>query len=133
MSELRWDPIKLLWVIIATDRGRRPLDFQVQVESNGTTACPFCYGNENKTPAEIFAIRPGGLPNAANWRVRVIPNKYPALRVEGELNNRGYGMYDVMNGIGAHEVIIETPEHNRTLADLTTEEITDVLTAWRAR
>ena len=133
MSELRWDPIKLLWVIIATDRGRRPHDFQVQDESNGTAACPFCYGNENKTPAEIFAIRPSGLPNAANWRVRVIPNKYPALRVEGELNNRGYGLYDVMNGIGAHEVIIETPDHNRSLADLTPGEITGVLTAYRAR
>ncbi len=132
MSELRWDPIKLHWVIIATERGRRPRDFQVEPEQSGMTACPFCYGNEDKTPPEIFAIRPSGLPNAANWRVRVIPNKYPALRVEGELNNRGYGMYDVMNGIGAHEVIIETPDHNRTLADLTANEITDVLTAYRA-
>ncbi len=133
MSELRWDPIKLHWVIIATERGRRPRDFQVEDESTRMTACPFCYGNEDKTPPEIFAIRTSGLPNTANWQVRVIPNKYPALRVEGELNNRGYGMYDVMNGIGAHEVIIETPDHNRTLADLSPGEITDVLTAYRAR
>jgi UDPglucose--hexose-1-phosphate uridylyltransferase len=133
MSELRWDPIKLHWVIIAAERGRRPQDFKVADESTGAAACPFCYGNEDKTPPEIFAIRPSGLPNAANWRVRVIPNKYPALRVEGELNNRGYGMYDVMNGIGAHEVIIETPDHSRSMADLTPAEITDVLTAYRAR
>src|SRR6185369_5372857 len=133
MSELRWDPIKLYWVIIATERGRRPRDFQVEPEENGMTACPFCYGNEDKTPPEIFAIRPSGLPNAANWQVRVIPNKYPALRVEGELNSRGYGLYDVLNGIGAHEVIIETPDHKRSMADLTPHEITDVLLAYRAR
>jgi UDPglucose--hexose-1-phosphate uridylyltransferase len=133
MSELRWDPIKLHWVIIATERGRRPRDFQAQGETAGVVACPFCYGNEDKTPPEIFAVRPSGMPNTANWQVRVIPNKYPALRVEGTLDSRAYGMYDVMNGIGAHEVIIETPDHDRSLADLTTAEITDVLIAYRVR
>jgi UDPglucose--hexose-1-phosphate uridylyltransferase len=133
MSELRWDPLKLHWVIIATERGRRPRDFHVESEPNGMTTCPFCYGNEDKTPPEIFAIRPSGLPNAANWRVRVIPNKYPALRVEGQPGSRGYGLYDVMNGIGAHEVIIETPDHNRSMADLAVNEISDVLKAYRAR
>jgi len=133
MSELRWDPLKLHWVIIATERGRRPRDFHVDEVKKDMAACPFCYGNEDRTPPEIFAIRPGGLPNAPNWHVRVIPNKYPALRVEGETNSRGYGLYDVMNGIGAHEVIIETPDHNRSMADLTEHEISDVLKAYRAR
>ncbi|HEY6872865.1 MAG TPA: galactose-1-phosphate uridylyltransferase [Geobacteraceae bacterium] len=133
MSELRWDPLKLHWVIIATERGRRPRDFQVEPETGEVTSCPFCYGNEDKTPGEIFAIRPSGPPNSPNWRVRVIPNKYPALRIEGELNSRGYGLYDVMNGIGAHEVIVETPDHTRGMADLTPAEITDVLTAYRNR
>jgi UDPglucose--hexose-1-phosphate uridylyltransferase len=63
----------------------------------------------------------------------VIPNKYPVLRVEGDAKSRGYGLYDVMNGIGAHEIIIETPEHSKGMADLTVEEMTDVLTAYRAR
>lgn len=133
MSELRWDPLKLHWVIIATERGRRPRDFQVEPETGNVTSCPFCYGNEDKTPGEIFAIRPSGTPNSPNWRVRVIPNKYPALRIEGGLNSRGYGLYDVMNGIGAHEVIIETPDHHRGMADLTPAEITDVLIAYRVR
>ena len=133
MSELRWDPIKLHWVIIAVERGRRPRDFMVEAERGHSMACPFCYGNEDKTPPEIFAIRPAGQPNSPNWLVRVIPNKYPALRVEGELENRGYGIYDVMNGIGAHEVIIETPDHQRSLADLTVHEISDVLKAYRHR
>jgi len=92
MSELRWDPLKLHWVIIAIDRGRRPRDFLVEPESGIVTSCPFCYGNEDKTPGEIFAIRPSGPPNSPNWQVRVIPNKYPVLRIEGELNNRGYGL-----------------------------------------
>lgn len=133
MSELRWDPLKQHWVIIATERGRRPRDFHTEEETVSMTSCPFCYGNEDKTPVEIFAIRPSGMPNAANWRVRVIPNKYPALRVEGEVKSRGYGLYDVMSGIGAHEVIIETPDHDRSLADLSHAEITDVLTTYRAR
>jgi UDPglucose--hexose-1-phosphate uridylyltransferase len=133
MSELRWDPLKQHWVIIATDRGRRPRDFQVEPDTGAMTSCPFCYGNEDKTPPEIFAIRPDGEPNSPNWRVRVIPNKYPALRIEGELNKRGYGPYDVMEGIGAHEIIIETPDHDKGLGDLSIPEITDVLTAYRAR
>ncbi len=134
MSELRWDPLKLHWVIIATERGRRPRDFHVEPEAGELTSCPFCYGNEDKTPHEIFAIRPPGTPaNAPNWKVRVVPNKYPALRIEGELKSRGYGLYDVMNGIGAHEIIIETPDHERSLAELTAEELTSVLMAYRAR
>ena len=133
MSELRWDPLKQHWVIIATERGRRPRDFQVENEPREMTSCPFCYGNEDKTPPEIFAIRPSGPPNSPNWKVRVIPNKFPALRIEGDLNKRGYGLYDVMTGIGAHEVIVETPDHDRGLADLTPAEITDVLIAYRAR
>jgi UDPglucose--hexose-1-phosphate uridylyltransferase len=133
MSELRWDPLKQHWVIIATDRGRRPRDFQVEAESSQLEACPFCYGFESKTPPEIFAIRPTGPANSPGWQVRVIPNKYPALRIEGELKSRGYGLYDVREGIGAHEVIVETPDHSRSMADLTPAEITSVLIAYRAR
>jgi len=133
MSELRWDPLKLHWVIIATDRGRRPRDFLVEKDNKEVASCPFCYGNEDKTPGEIFAIRPSGPPNSPNWQVRVIPNKYPALHVEGEVKSRGYGLYDVMNGIGAHEVIVEPPDHDKGLADLTPAEITGVLIAYRNR
>lgn len=133
MSELRWDPLKLHWVIIATERGRRPRDFQAEPEGTEMTSCPFCYGNEDKTPAEIFAIRSSGPANSQGWKVRVIPNKYPVLRVEGGIKSKGYGIYDVMTGIGAHEVIIETPEHDKGLADLSVADITNVLIAYRAR
>jgi len=65
--------------------------------------------------------------------VRVVPNKFPALQIEGALDRRGEGLYDKMNGIGAHEVVIETPEHNRDLADLPVEHIQAVLDAYRER
>ncbi len=110
MSELRWNPLKRNWVIIAVHRGRRPQDFHIKDEIVEVTNCPFCYGNEDKTPNEIFAIRSSGNRNDPNWRVRVIPNKYPVLQVEGGLDSRAYGPYDVLNGIGAHEVVIETPQ-----------------------
>lgn len=134
MSELRWDPLKMTWVIIATERGRRPRDFMLDREKVQLSACPFCAGNEAKTPRELFSVRPGGSPaNGPGWKVRVIPNKYPILRIEGDLDKKGFGHYDTINGIGAHEVIVETPDHERNLADLTVAEITDVLKAYRAR
>ncbi len=133
MSELRWDPLKEHWVIIATERGRRPRDFHIEPHHHSSEVCPFCYGYEKKTPPEIFAIRSSGEANSPGWQVRVIPNKYPALRVEGEIKSRGYGLYDVRDGIGAHEVIVETPDHHRSMAELTPVEITNVLFAYRAR
>lgn len=133
MSELRWDPLKEHWVIIAAERGRRPRDYHMEKSQPNSEVCPFCYGFEGKTPPEIFSIRTYGEPNNPGWQVRVIPNKYPALRVEGEVRSRGYGLYDVRDGIGAHEVIIETPDHFKGMADFTPAEITNVLLAYRAR
>jgi UDPglucose--hexose-1-phosphate uridylyltransferase len=134
MSQLRWDPLKRSWVIITNDRGRGPGDFLAERELVHLAACPFCYGNEGRTPHEVFALRPpGSVTDAPGWRVRVIPNKYPALRIEGQVEKRGHGLYDVMDGVGAHEVIIENPDHERHLGQLGTAEIADVLRAWRAR
>jgi UDPglucose--hexose-1-phosphate uridylyltransferase len=137
MPELRRDPITGEWVIIASDRAKRPSDFAVRprgAEVDDTTHCPFCPGNESLTPPEIIAFRhPGSPRNGPGWWVRVVPNKFPALAVEGELSKTGQGMYDWMNGVGAHEVIIETPEHNRPFAFLDDRQIEDVLWAYRAR
>jgi UDPglucose--hexose-1-phosphate uridylyltransferase len=135
LPELRRDPITGRWVIIATDRAKRPTDFvREKVEIHGSGFCPFCYGNENKTPPEILAYRGDGSPrNAPGWSLRVVPNKFPALGIEGSLNRQGEGLYDKMNGIGAHEVIIETPEHNLTLATMPTQRVEEVLWAFRDR
>lgn len=130
MPELRKDPITGRWVIIATERGKRPNDYRRPVETRRTdpSVCPFCPGNEGETPSEIFALRAtGSFTNTPGWTVRAVPNKYPALRIEGDLNREGLGVYDKMNGVGAHEVIIETPNHHEDLVDLDEFRIADVL------
>jgi UDPglucose--hexose-1-phosphate uridylyltransferase len=135
LPELRKDPITGRWVIISTDRARRPSDFvrePVQIRGNGF--CPFCYGNETKTPPEVLAYgRNGSVANTPGWSVRVVPNKFPALGIEGDLSREGEGLFDRMNGIGAHEVIIETPDHRSTLAMLPDQAVESVLHAYRDR
>lgn len=136
MPELRRDPITGEWVIIASERAKRPSDFArpQEQDQDDNAVCPFDPGNEHMTPPEIMAFRhPGSQRNGPGWWVRVVPNKYPALAVEGDLNKTGFGVYDWMNGVGAHEVIIETPEHGTTLAFLDHRQIEDVLWAYRAR
>jgi UDPglucose--hexose-1-phosphate uridylyltransferase len=135
LPELRKDPITGRWVIIATGRAKRPTDFSRQpaIPSGRTGFCPFCPGNESRTPPEVLAFRPHGNGNSPGWTVRVVPNKFPVLRVEGSLARQGEGMFDRMTGVGAHEVIIETPDHSRPMAELTTGELKDVLWAFRSR
>jgi UDPglucose--hexose-1-phosphate uridylyltransferase len=134
LPEIRKDPVTGRWVIIATDRSRRPADFsRQQVIPRGGRFCPFCPGNEHKTPPEILAFRQSGGPNEPGWTLRVVPNKFPALRVEGDFDRQGEGLYDKMNGIGAHEVIIETPEHALTLSDMPEKRVEDIFWAFRDR
>lgn len=129
MSELRKDPITGRWVIVASERGVRPSDFQTVTSVQSGGFCPFCPGNESATPQEILAHRgPAGA-----WTLRVVPNKFPALHVEGSLDREGEGLYDRMNGVGAHEVIIETPRHDASLAQLPVRDIEEVLWAYRER
>jgi len=134
MPELRKDPIIGRWVIIATERAKRPTDFKTEPQEPSGSFCPFCEGNEDKTPPEILAYREAGTePNKPGWRLRVVPNKFPALQIEGDLDKRGVGLYDRMNGVGAHEVIIETPEHHLTITELDNSQIADILWAYRDR
>jgi UDPglucose--hexose-1-phosphate uridylyltransferase len=134
LPEFRKDPVTGRWVIIATDRGRRPADFsRQQVFPKGDQFCPFCPGNEQKTPPEVLAYRQSGGPNEPGWTLRVVPNKFPALRVEGDFDRQGDGLYDKMNGIGAHEVIIEAPEHEVTLGEMPEKRAEDIFWAIRDR
>ena len=134
MSELRKDPIVGRWVIVAKSRARRPHDFVGQPTSNSGRFCPFCEGNEDKTPGEVLAYRNhGAAANREGWRVRVVPNKFPALEIEGDANKRGDGIYDMMHGIGAHEVIIETPKHLLSTSDLGEKQLREVFWAYRDR
>jgi UDPglucose--hexose-1-phosphate uridylyltransferase len=134
LPELRKDPISGRWVIIATDRAKRPSDFtRQQVRTSELRFCPFCTGNELRTPPEILAYRTRGGANEPGWTLRVISNKFPILRVEGTISSKAEGMYDKMNGIGAHEVIIETPEHTQTLATMPEKRVEDLFWAYRDR
>src|SRR3989338_2762224 len=134
MGELRRDSITGRWVIIEIDKVKNPSDYEAEPHVRKGGICPFCPGNEHMTPPEIFAHREGETkPNLPGWQTRVIPNKFPALRVEGDIDRVGLGMYDMMNGIGAHEVIIENPDHNRELCDLTDHEVEKVIWAYRNR
>lgn len=132
MPEFRKDPITGRWVIIATEHARRPADFSREhVLPKGLSVCPFCPGNEHLMPPEVLAYRNSGKPNTPGWTLRVVPNKFPVLRVEGDLNREGEGMYDRMNGIGAHEMILETSQHKISLAELPDKEVENIF--WAAR
>jgi UDPglucose--hexose-1-phosphate uridylyltransferase len=134
MPELRHDPIQRQWVIIASERAQRPSEFEVKISQQPSEFCPFCPCNEDKTPAELLAVRDGfSAPNSPGWSVRVVPNKYPALRIEGQLDKSAEGLYDRMNGIGAHEIIIETPDHTCHMADQPPAHLARVLQAYRDR
>jgi UDPglucose--hexose-1-phosphate uridylyltransferase len=135
MPELRKDPIVGRWVIIAHERAKRPQNLRHPIErENQTGLCPFCEGHEANTPPEITAYRPrGSAKDGPGWTVRVIPNRFPALKIEGSLNKRGEGIYDMMAGVGAHEVIIETPRHAVSMAEMHEENIREVLWVYRDR
>ena len=133
VSELRYCPIKHRWTIIAPERKQRTGEgvLSDRTESIAAEDDPFAGGNEAQTAPEIFRLPTSA--NTAKWQVRVFANSYPALRVEGEVVREAVGLNDRVSGIGAHEVIVETPEPDLELADLEMNEILLVLEAYRAR
>ncbi len=134
MPTLRRDPVTGRWVINPDELDDRPSSL---IEMEGFIEkgiCPFCEGNEKNTPPEIFALRAkGSEKDAPGWEVRVVPNMSPALRVELDPDRRAERMYDLMNAVGAHEVIIETPQHIPNLADLEASQIKRVIQTYKQR
>lgn len=141
MPSLRQDIATRTWSIVATERAKRPDDF---VQHDAARArpvkydkdCPFCPGNEHMTPDAIFAIPASGAPPQGTWAVRVIPNKFPALVPPEPGADRGRkrrGLYLEMCGCGEHEVVIEVPDHSKTIATMSEEEVTAVVRTYRAR
>lgn len=135
MPDLRKDPVLGRWVIMTTERVRPLSDFRGPRAHRRPAPCVLCPGHEQETPREVLAYRDAssGATDTPDWRVRVVPNKFPALRSEGDLERRGHGLYDVMNGIGVHEVIVESPDHDRDLGSLPLPAVEDVLRAYRDR
>ncbi len=127
MPELRRDPVVGYWTIISTERSRRPTEFR-RGEISEIRACPFCEGKERETPGEVMAVRePGSSPNGPGWSVRAIPSKLPILSLDQPFDRYGQGIYDVMEGVGTHELIIESPKHKHDLDELGVVEIEKVI------
>ncbi len=135
MPELRRDPVVGRWVIISTERARRPSDFTPAPPPAQGRALRVLRGARSiAPPRRCWALRPGrGEPNTPGWLLRVVPNKFPALRIEGELEPAAEGLYDRMNGVGAHEVVIESPDHDAVIERLPPAHLAEVFRAYRDR
>ena len=121
--ELRKNVVTREWVIIARGRVRRPSDLARETPSEAPLpahdpTCPFCPGSEPNTPPEVFALPNGRVRNGPNWKCRVVPNKFAALRLDGSDQLHLEGVFTWRDGFGAHEVIIETPQHNVDLWEM---------------
>jgi UDPglucose--hexose-1-phosphate uridylyltransferase len=138
MPELRQDPATKQWVIIATERAKRPHDFmKIKLPDSlpeYQPNCPFCPGNEKMTPPETTAYRSEGPSNGPGWRVRVVPNKFSALVPEGSLSRKEEQViFRKMDGVGKHEVIIETPQHNLHLPLMEDKQVEEIMLVYRER
>ena len=168
MSQLRQNIATKEWVIIATERAKRPEDFLKKDKSKivlpeYSKDCPFCPGNEHMSPVEHYAIRDNAptvnaaaekgagknkgnsntgaifdvshanIPVKLHWRVRVIPNKFPALMPEGKKELYHRGIVRNITGIGVHEVIIDTPKHNTNPALYDDTHMLDIINTYKHR
>jgi UDPglucose--hexose-1-phosphate uridylyltransferase len=135
--ELRKDPISGRWVIISSARAQRPEAPEPRREEESAEArarCPFCYGHEQMTPPEIYSIRNnGGQPNTPGWVTRVVPNKFPAFGIFPEINLRRVGMFQMATGYGAHEVVIESPDHDVYLEQQPMHQVAAIVDSWWER
>jgi UDPglucose--hexose-1-phosphate uridylyltransferase len=133
MPEFRQNMATREWVIIATERQQRPDQF-VRRRAEGrilpefSENCPFCPGNEHLTPAPTLVIGQG-----AAWNVRVVPNKYAALRPDDSIERNRVGLFLKAGGYGIAEVIIETPRHDLSIATMSETQVRLVLEAYRQR
>jgi UDPglucose--hexose-1-phosphate uridylyltransferase len=135
MSDLRRDIITGRWVVMTSADGKSAQDFRCEIPYQNTpTDCAFCEGNESQAGSEITAIRDAGTaPNEPGWEVRAVPNHFPVLTIEENLKKQGCGIYDHISGFGAHEVIIDTPDHQKSIKDFTGEEAQKVFVMLQAR
>jgi len=120
------------------ERSKRPEEFQLPEEKDGANmlkTCPFCPGNEKLTPGELFAFRDYGTkPDSKGWRIRVVPNKYPALIPSGNVKRMQFEeFFRYMDGVGSHEIVIESPEHNKSLATMDQKHVEEIFLVYKER
>lgn len=134
MGELRRDPVVNRWVIIDAERAEREALFQMELCAPiPASECPFCPGREAEDD-EIFALgKPGRTRNDADWWLRVIPDKYPIVKSQGMADRRSEGIFDLMNAIGVHELVVESPKHYTSWPELEDIEVQRILMAYRSR
>ena len=132
MSELRQNLATKEWYVIATERARRPEEFKHKKPPRLAKAfepnCPFCPGNEKMTPPAEEVIKVGGA-----WSIRVVPNKFSVFRREGSRERRLNGIYREMEGVGIHEVIVETPLHNQVIPSMSLKQTERIVKVYRDR
>jgi UDPglucose--hexose-1-phosphate uridylyltransferase len=135
MSEMRFNPITLDWVIMAPDRALKPNDFlrdknkERPPRPQHRADCPFCPGNEAMAMPEVCSTSaPDG-----SWAVRVLPNKFSAFIQAENLDPRTHGVYRSMAAAGVHEVVVEHPRHDFTLVDMELSHLAEVLRMYRER
>ena len=135
MSEIRYDLLHDEYALIAPERLHRPDCYRTlkNEEEDAHTHCPFCPGHEAMTPPEIFALRDGGEPDTPGWKTRVIPNLYKAVQIEAPWRSEEVGIYTMWEGLGAHEVIVDTPRHLTRMDGWSEEEYFNWLTTLRSR
>jgi len=123
-TELRKDPATNRWVLVQREAS----------SEGGNAQCPFCPGRESATPSEIAAYRSNGHPaNSSEWLVRVIPEHAPLLRIEGDIQREGLGIFDRVSGRGASEILIEHPDHRATWDTLPLSQLERILWMYRQR
>lgn len=134
MPQFRRDPLSDHWVILAPNRSERPEQWGINDERKPSFRCPFCRGNEADTPSPLAALSAAGEScSDADWQVRVIPNKYPAVRQDAPQPPDTRPFFDAKPGYGIHEVIIETPDHEDRFTNLEDRQISLVFQAYRQR
>ncbi len=136
MPQLRKDPVLKQWVIISPERGKRPSDFKKPAADtlDDASSCPFCEGNEHLTPKETLAFRTAGTASdGKGWWVRIVPDHNPILKPDGDSGREGIGMFDAMNSIGVHEMVIESPDHSTTIQSATLDQVREIIWAYKQR
>lgn len=128
MPELRRDPVTERWVIISEERRGRPSEYRPSDDFAPLVTCPFCPGHEAQTPPTLLST-----PGPQGWQTRVFANRYPALRVEARRGISSTELYGHADGLGAHEVMVESPLHSDDYATMDAGALLAVLTGWQSR
>src|SRR2546426_2254543 len=131
MPEIRKDYATPTWVVFSAARSQRPGAFRNPRDATPRESCPFCEGHESMTPPEVLAYRERGPADGPGWSIRCVPNKFPALERVGEVREHRDGPFVSVDGVGMHEIVVESPDHDGHLATLDDRQIERVLRAYR--